>query len=347
MPPKCKFQEGEKVLCFHGPLIYEAKCLKSSISKEKQVRYLIHYAGWNKNWDEWVPESRVLKYNEANVQKQREVQRAHSNQQSAQKNKKGNTTTKTQGRRSEGGREKDTDSRSSTPVADKSVSRSKSTSSTVTPSSSHESASEAPRKKRSRLEPSSETEEYLTKIEVKIKLPEELKYVLIDESEIILKHHKLPALPVQNTVDKILDDYVEAKSSGKSNDVRESTLEITKGIREYFNTTLGLQLLYKWERPQFIQIMNDNPEMSPSQLYGAFHLLRLFVRLGSMLSYTPLDEKSKQLLLSHFHDFLQYLQKNCTELFNLQQDYTDPSPDYHRNLEESVFLSDKRATNWR
>jgi len=91
----------------------------------------------------------VLKYNEANVQKQREVQRAHSNQQSAQKNKKGNTTTKTQGRRSEGGREKDADSRSSTPVADKSMSRfNKSSSSTVTPSSSHESVSEPPRKKR-------------------------------------------------------------------------------------------------------------------------------------------------------------------------------------------------------
>lgn len=57
---------------------------------------------------------------------------------------------------------------------------------------------------------------------------------------------------------------------------RESILEITKGIREYFNISLGLQLLYKWERPQFIQIMNDNPETLPSQLYGAFHLLRLF-----------------------------------------------------------------------
>lgn len=333
MPPKCKFQEGEKVLCFHGPLIYEAKCLKSSITKEKQIKYFIHYAGWNKNWDEWVPESRVLKYNEANVQRQREVQRAHSNQQSAQKNKKGSTSSKTQGRRSEGGREKDTDSRASTPVAtvDKGVSRfSKSTGSSVTPSSSHDSTSDAPRKKRSRLEPSGETEEYLTKVEVKIKIPEELKFVLIDESEVILKYHKLPALPVKNTVDKILDDYADSKSIGKNDSVRESTLEITKGIREYFNISLGLQLLYKWERPQFIQIMNDNPETLPSQLYGAFHLLRLFVRLGGMLSYTTLDERSIQLLLSHFHDFLQYLQKNNTELFNLQQDYADSPPDYHR-----------------
>lgn len=93
----------------------------------------------------------MLKYNEANVQRQREVQRAHSNQQSAQKNKKGSTTTKTQGRKSESGREKDTDSRASTPVAtpDKSMSRfNKSTGSILTPSSSHESTSEPTRKKR-------------------------------------------------------------------------------------------------------------------------------------------------------------------------------------------------------
>ena len=25
MPPKLKFAEGEKVLCYHGPLLYEAK----------------------------------------------------------------------------------------------------------------------------------------------------------------------------------------------------------------------------------------------------------------------------------------------------------------------------------
>lgn len=65
------------------------------------------------------------------------------------------------------------------------------------------------------MEPPGENEEYLTKAEVKIKIPEELKFVLIDESEVILKHHKLPVLPVKNTVDKILDDYVESKSAGK------------------------------------------------------------------------------------------------------------------------------------
>lgn len=72
MPPKLKFGEGERILCYHGPLIYEAKCMKGQL-KDKVTKYLIHYNGWNKNWDEWVPESRVLKFNEANLQKQREL----------------------------------------------------------------------------------------------------------------------------------------------------------------------------------------------------------------------------------------------------------------------------------
>ncbi|GAB6028586.1 Mortality factor 4-like protein 1 [Chamberlinius hualienensis] len=82
--PKFRFTEGEKVLCFHGPLLYEAKCIKSQV-KDKTVKYFIHYSGWNKNWDEWVPESRVLKFNEANLQKQVELEKTHGY---ALKNKK-------------------------------------------------------------------------------------------------------------------------------------------------------------------------------------------------------------------------------------------------------------------
>ncbi|GLD70607.1 mortality factor 4-like protein 1, partial [Lates japonicus] len=51
-------------------------CVKINI-KDKQIKYFIHYSGWNKNWDEWVPESRVLKYVDSNLAKQKELQKAN------------------------------------------------------------------------------------------------------------------------------------------------------------------------------------------------------------------------------------------------------------------------------
>lgn len=116
---------GEKVLCFHGPLLYEAKTLKASISKDKNIKYFIHYAGWNKkwvnpwfrteiyywisssqwqyfmpviflkpysnswtsfSWDEWVAEDRVLKFNDQTCQRQTELMKQHH---ALAKNKKG------------------------------------------------------------------------------------------------------------------------------------------------------------------------------------------------------------------------------------------------------------------
>ena len=46
-----KFVVDEKVLCYHGPLLYEAKVLK--VRKEgSSYSYFVHYQGWNRNWDE-------------------------------------------------------------------------------------------------------------------------------------------------------------------------------------------------------------------------------------------------------------------------------------------------------
>ena len=58
---KAKFKEGEKLLCYHGPLLYEAKCIKIKLDSSSNYSYFVHYQGWNKNLDEWVNDTRILK----------------------------------------------------------------------------------------------------------------------------------------------------------------------------------------------------------------------------------------------------------------------------------------------
>lgn len=54
----------------------------------------------------------------------------------------------------------------------------------------------------------------------------------------------------------------------------DSIGEILKGIRCYFDKALPMMLLYKKEQKQYKEAVVD--DVSPSTVYGAEHLLRLF-----------------------------------------------------------------------
>ncbi|GFY37226.1 mortality factor 4-like protein 1 [Trichonephila inaurata madagascariensis] len=311
MAPKVRFADGEKVLCFHGPLLYEAKCMKWQL-KDKTVRHLIHYSGWNKNWDEWVPESRVLKYNDANMQRQKDLQAAHNE---AKKIKGGK------------GSKKGISDRESTALPPQEKTPKQKSKDAAAASVAPESQAELQRKKRSRTEQNVETEEeYIQKLEIKVKIPDELKCRLVDDWILINHEEKLVQLPARIPVDTIIADYIKQRLSVKGMTPNKETviIESTDGIREYFNTMLGRRLLYNAEKSQYNELLAENPEMIPSQIYGAIHLLRLFTKIGSAMAYTQMDEDSVPIITSLFYDFQKFMAKSAATLFS-QSNYI-PTP---------------------
>lgn len=183
--------------------------------------------------------------------------------------------------------------------------------------------------------PSVESEEvYTAKLEVKIKIPDELKHYLTDDWYAVVREHKLLELPAKVTVQQIADQYLAYKKSVKSTNASKEVAinDVLDGIIEYFNVMLGSQLLYKFERTQYADIMQKYPDTPLSELYGSFHLLRLFVRLGSMLSYSALDQPAMQTLLAHLHDFLKFLVKNSAMYFSMTN-FINVDPEYVRNAQ--------------
>jgi mortality factor 4-like protein 1 len=102
--PDTMFPVNGRVLCYHGQHIYEAKVLQNQWFYEKApltsitgAHYFVHYKGWKQTlasplssrrapfcslqfirWDEWVPESRVLEYNDTNLVLQKKLRKEAS-----------------------------------------------------------------------------------------------------------------------------------------------------------------------------------------------------------------------------------------------------------------------------
>lgn len=186
------------------------------------------------------------------------------------------------------------------------------------------------------LAASAETEDqFNAKVEIKIKIPDDLKPWLVDDWDAINQQQKLLDLPAKTTVRDIVDAYIAQKKGSKQplhTTAAGSQADITISLVEYFDVMLGCQLLYKFERPQYAELLEQHPDRPMSSLYGAFHLLRLFTRLGSMMAFTSLDEKAVQLLQAHLHDFLKYMTKNVSSLFSIQQ-FVNVTSEYHRKMQ--------------
>lgn len=282
-PPTFRPKVNEKIICEHKGLKYEAKVLNTRKSSDSQdLQFLVHYQGWSKKWDEWVPENRVHQHNEANLALMKDQKPVKTNKEFGSARKKVAIQ------------------------ANESITSSQEESIIVEP----------------------EKDIQLDK-EIKIKIPDELKNLLIDDDNNI-KSKKLTILPAKPTISTILKDFVNSKkmASKTSTDKEVILNELTLGIRDYFNIMLGPQLLYKFERLQYQQLLKDSgSDVDLTNQYGITHLVRLFTRIGKPLAAADLDPKNMQIIVNYIEDLLKLIVKQASS-FDLDRNYMVAPPDY-------------------
>ncbi|XWS25559.1 hypothetical protein CRYUN_Cryun27aG0078500 [Craigia yunnanensis] len=142
---------------------------------------------------------------------------------------------------------------------------------------------------------------------VNIQIPLTLKKQLIDDCEFITHLGKLVKLPRTPNVEDILKLYLDYRCK-KDGTVTDSVREIFKGIRAYFNKALPVMLLYKGERQQYEYTITE--DIRPSTVYGAEHLLRLFVKLPELLVRADIEEEALLELQQKLVDFLNIWAEN-------------------------------------
>lgn len=71
-------------------------------------------------------------------------------------------------------------------------------------------------------------QDYLNKPEVSIKIPEELRPLLVDDWDLVIKQMKLVSLPAKPTVARIFEDYIREKKNARN--ISPAKLRLLKNL---------------------------------------------------------------------------------------------------------------------
>ncbi|TRM69225.1 MRG-domain-containing protein [Schizophyllum amplum] len=301
---------NEQVLCYHGPLMYEAKVLKVHTGSEPHPatgqegpHYYVHYKGWKQTWDEWVPVSRLLKVNEENMKIKNSLHLgthlnsgASKTAKGADKNAGGSATSYVRG----AGR-KDGGTRG---------------------------------QKRGRDE-----DEASKRPELKMTMPELMKAQLVDDWEAVTKNNQLVSVPRQPNVKQILEEfgaYIHKEKPPNLPDPDAHLGSVLSGLRTYFDRALGKNLLYRFERPQYASIREkfEAEQKEMSEAYGAEHFLRMMVSLPQMAASASLDPEAVSVLGKYCDILLEWMVRERSRLFLRMEQYDQASIQY-QNLSRS------------
>jgi mortality factor 4-like protein 1 len=161
-------------------------------------------------------------------------------------------------------------------------------------------------------------------------LPFTLKTVLVDEWDCLHRSRLLHVLPSPVPIRKVLQHFLKKKSNSDT----EMMMAFERGLTDLFSSALPTILLYPLEKSQYhtvvVPLLTPEEGKKPLELldiYGCEFLLRLYVRLPTLLAQVPPPSKnsasrggekalsSPQKLGPLLQELLVLMQKNRTTLF--------------------------------
>lgn len=172
--------------------------------------------------------------------------------------------------------------------------------------------------------------------ELIVELPKILERVLFDDWKKIVAQGCLVSLPRRPSIANVMNQYRDDVLAQKEWSEPETAVlkEMCSGLLRYFDRLVGLQLLYRVERLQYLDMLESYPSTPMSQLYGPEHFLRLMTRMPNIVQQSALDEmRSEEIFVfnSHIASVLRYLVKRSGELFGSAY-YENQAPEYQRLL---------------
>lgn len=144
-----------------------------------------------------------------------------------------------------------------------------------------------------------------------------------------------------------------SSSSSSSEPVDKSILlyrEIIHGLKVYFNKAVGTVLLYKFERGQYKKLLEAEKEghvhqaapkkhnagntVDMANIYGAEHLLRLFVKLPVLLNATKLTPQESATMSTKLTEIIKFLEARANQNVLFVPQYESVPQEYLTQYQE-------------
>ena len=153
-----------------------------------------------------------------------------------------------------------------------------------------------------------------------VELSASLKRELIAGWERITLQGELVSLPRSVTVAEVLRRFEkDAKAKARSAEQAALAAACAAGLKAYFDGALRPSLLYPEERAQAEAALaggeGGNAAKEPSAVYGAEHLLRLFVKLPELMPLRDMDATAAKAVQLKLTEVLRWMQRNASAHF--------------------------------